>query len=172
MNLLTRKLILFIVSCGLFLIITGTLLLIIYNFYQAEYKDVRPAIVIGKILRNLASTTGAGAAKLIFSGPVLLAGGFMTLLFSLEVCIRLYKETKREADPDLDNLTNPHEVKHWMDPKIIPYGWGLFGEQDEIIVIQTGIYNDFPLYSILLLCLCFQKRKWRSPLHNENLFKT
>merc|ERR1719419_64307 len=66
-----KKLILFIVSCGLFLIITGTLLLIIYNFYQAEYKDVRPAIVIGKISRNLVSTTGAGAAKLIFSGPVL-----------------------------------------------------------------------------------------------------
>ena len=62
----------------------------------------------------------------------------MTLLCSVEVCLRLYRETKREQDPDLDNLTNPHEVKHWMDPKIIPFGWGLFGEQDEIIVIETG----------------------------------
>ena len=62
----------------------------------------------------------------------------MTLLCSVEVCLRLYRETKRETDPDLDNLTNPHEVKHWMDPKIIPFGWGLFGEQDEIIVIETG----------------------------------
>jgi hypothetical protein len=25
-----------------------------------------------------------------------------------------------------------------MDPKIIPFGWGLFVEQDEIIVIETG----------------------------------
>ena len=25
-----------------------------------------------------------------------------------------------------------------MDPKIIPFGWGLFGEQDEVIVIETG----------------------------------
>ena len=75
---------------------------------------------------------------LLVPGPVLLAGGLMTLLCSVEVCIRLYRETKRESDPDLDNLTNPHEVKHWMDPKIIPYGWGLFGEQDEIIVIETG----------------------------------
>ena len=62
----------------------------------------------------------------------------MTLLCSVEVCLRLYRETKRETDPDLDNLTNPHEVKHWMDPKIIPFGWGLFGEQDEVIVIETG----------------------------------
>ena len=44
----------------------------------------------------------------------------------------------KAGDPDLDNLTNPHEVKHWVDPKIIPFGWGLFGEQDEIIVIETG----------------------------------
>ena len=29
-------------------------------------------------------------------------------------------------DRDIDNLANPHEVKHWMDPKLIPYGWGLF----------------------------------------------
>ena len=63
----------------------------------------------------------------------------MTLLFSVEVCLRLYRETKREPDPDLDNLANPHEVKHWMDPKIIPYGWGLFGEEeDEVIVIEKG----------------------------------
>ena len=57
---------------------------------------------------------------------------------SLEVCIRLYRETKREVDPDLDNLTNPHEVKHWMDPKIIPFGWGLFWEKDEVIAVEKG----------------------------------
>ena len=33
---------------------------------------------------------------------------------------------KRMQDRDIDNLANPHEVKHWMDPKLIPYGWGLF----------------------------------------------
>ena len=26
-----------------------------------------------------------------------------------------------------------------MDPKIIPFGWGLFGEQDEVIIIETGL---------------------------------
>ena len=33
-------------------------------------------------------------------------------------------------DRDIDNLSNPHEVKHWMDPKLIPYGWGLFDGMD------------------------------------------
>ena len=26
---------------------------------------------------------------------------------------------------------NPHEVKHWMDPDIIPFGWGLYEDGDE-----------------------------------------
>ena len=58
----------------------------------------------------------------------MLAAGLMTIMCSLEICLRLYKANKRVQDPDLDNLTNPHEVKHWMDPNIIPYGWGLFNK--------------------------------------------
>ena len=63
----------------------------------------------------------------------MLAAGLMTIMCSLEICLRLYKANKRVQDPDLDNLTNPHEVKHWMDPNIIPYGWGLFnrGEHEK-----------------------------------------
>ena len=58
----------------------------------------------------------------------MLAAGIMTIMCSLEICLRLYKANKRVQDPDLDNLTNPHEVKHWMDPNIIPYGWGMFNK--------------------------------------------
>ncbi len=28
---------------------------------------------------------------------------------------------------------NPHEVKHWMDPEFIPYGWGFFVEGKGIV---------------------------------------
>ena len=62
---------------------------------------------------------------------MLLAAGLMTIMCSLEICLRLYKANKRVQDPDLDNLCNPHEVKHWMDPNIIPYGWGLFNKNDD-----------------------------------------
>ena len=55
----------------------------------------------------------------------------MTIMFSVEICVRLDRAKKRVKDPDLDNLINPHEVKHWMDPKLIPYGWGLFNEEME-----------------------------------------
>ena len=61
----------------------------------------------------------------------MLAAGLMTIMCSLEICMRLSKANKRVQDPDLDNLTNPHEVKHWMDPKIIPYGWGMFAENED-----------------------------------------
>ena len=63
---------------------------------------------------------------LLHSGPVLIGASFMTLMLSLEVCVRLYRANKREQDPELDNLTNPQEVKHWIDPRIIPFGWGIF----------------------------------------------
>ena len=56
--------------------------------------------------------------------------------------MRLYKAKKRVQDPDLDNLINPHEVKHWMDPKIIPFGWGLFAEEgDEVLVLDGAVRN-------------------------------
>ena len=50
---------------------------------------------------------------------------------SLEISLRLSKANKRVQDPDLDHLNNPHEVKNLMDPKIIPYGWGMFGDNDD-----------------------------------------
>jgi len=113
-----KKLIIFIVSVGLLLICLGSVLIALYNFHQEEYKHMRPFIVIG---------------------PVLIGGGFITLLCSVEVCVRLYKAKKRVQDPELDNLINPHEVKHWMDPKIIPFGWGLFAEDgDEVLVIDKA----------------------------------
>lgn len=62
----------------------------------------------------------------------------MCLFLSGEVCLRLYKQTKKVLDPDLDNIANPHEVKHWMDPRLIPFGWGLFDMDDEVIVIERG----------------------------------
>ena len=71
-------------------------------------------------------------------GPCLLAAGAMCLFLSGEVCLRLYKQTKKVLDPDLDNIANPHEVKHWMDPRLIPFGWGLFDIDDEVIVIEKG----------------------------------
>ena len=69
---------------------------------------------------------------------MLLAAGVMIIMCSLEICLRLYKANKRVQDPDLDNLTNPHEVKHWMDPKIIPYGWGMGGDQDNSVEQVEG----------------------------------
>ena len=53
--------------------------------------------------------------------------------------MRLYKANQRVQDPDLDNLSNPHEVKHWMDPKLIPFGWGFFNEQEEKLSVESRL---------------------------------
>ena len=79
----------------------------------------------------------------------------------LQVCFRLHRANKRVLDPDLDNLINPHEVvfpfnfelyflskvKHWMDPEIIPYGWGLFREDEEVRRPKSGLCHNLNLPS-------------------------
>merc|ERR550517_19749 len=83
----------------------GLGLLVVYSRFQHQHQYIRPLIVIG---------------------PVLIGASFFTIMFSIEICMGLSNSLKRMQDRDIDNLTNPHEVKHWMDPKLIPYGWGMF----------------------------------------------
>ena len=69
-------------------------------------------------------------------------------------------------DPDLDKIVNPHEVKnflvvmiicfsffsskcgllqkvkHWMDPQLIPYGWGLFKEEEEVRKDSSNVMKE------------------------------
>lgn len=112
-----RKLIICIVGSGTLLLGIGATLIALHCMFKEEYKAIRPFIVIG---------------------PVLIGGGVMTIVFSVEVCVRLYRANQRVRDPELDNLLNIHEVKHWMDPQIIPYGWGLFSEGEEVIVVENN----------------------------------
>ena len=93
----------------------------------------------------------------------------MTIMCSLEVCFRLYKETKREQDPDLDNLKNPHEVKHWMDPKIIPFGWGQFEEREgwgpfegtgSVITVEKGELLE-QIFTKIIHVFYFQMKYWK-----------
>ena len=72
----------------------------------------------------------------------------MMIMCSLEICIRLYKANQRVQDPDLDNLSNPHEVKHWMDPKLIPFGWGFFNEQEEKLSVDSRLVLDGDIVAV------------------------
>ena len=130
-----RKLIFFIVGMGVLLIAIGLGLLLLYKLYGEDVKEIRPVVVIGKFTNQ----NQIFHSSVLTSGPCLLAAGGMCLFLSGEVCLRLYKQTKKVLDPDLDNIANPHEVKHWMDPRLIPFGWGLFDLDDEVIVIERGL---------------------------------
>lgn len=120
-RLMDRKLIGFILSWGLVLTGLGSALIILRELYQEDFHFLRPLIIVG---------------------PVLIGGGVVCSLFSVEVIIRLYRANKRVQDPDLDNLVNPHEVKHWMDPKIIPFGWGLYREDQELLVDDEDAFKQ------------------------------
>ncbi len=49
-------------------------------------------------------------------GGVLIFFGFLLVLFSIEVCIRLNKNARRVKDPEIDKLKNLHHIKHWVEP--------------------------------------------------------
>ena len=134
-----KKLVFFIVGMGFAFIVVGLFLLLLYKLYHEDIKEVKPVIVIG---------------------PCMLAAGAMCLFLSGEVCLRLYKKTKKVLDPDLDNIANPHEVKHWMDPKLIPFGWGLFEVDDEIIVIEKGTLSS-DLFTMLNTLNLQTLMQWR-----------
>jgi len=115
-RLMDRKLIICIMGSSLLLLGLGTALLVSQHLLREDLPGIRPFVVIG---------------------PVLIGGGLMTALFSVEVCHRLHKANLRLLDPEVDTLVNPHEIKHWVDPRLIPYGWGLFSEDEEVIVIEA-----------------------------------
>ena len=52
----------------------------------------------------------------VIIGPVLICSGLAIMLFAIEVLMRLVKNARRVKDPELDNITNLHHVKHWVDP--------------------------------------------------------
>jgi len=106
-----RKLIICIVFSGLAFLLLGVAALGVFLSFSEEV-DLKPLVIIG---------------------PILIGCGFITILCSIEVCVRLFVSKRRTADPELDNLVNPHEVKHWMNPELIPYGWGFFAEGKGIV---------------------------------------
>ena len=61
-RLMDAKLIIFIVMSGLMLVGIGSGLLVVYIFYQEEFKHIRPVIVIGPVL------IGGGVVTILCSG--------------------------------------------------------------------------------------------------------
>jgi len=115
-----KKLIVCIIFTGAILCAMGGLCLGLGLSYEND-KNIEPLIIIG---------------------PVLLVGGIIVWLCSIEVCVRLYVFSRRAGDPELDSLVSPHDVKHWMDPNLIPFGWGLFEEGDQVLTVEKVSHNQ------------------------------
>ena len=42
--------------------------------------------------------------------------GLMFVGFSIEACIQLKQNLSRVQDPEIDDITNLHHIKHWIEP--------------------------------------------------------
>ncbi|XP_059091802.1 uncharacterized protein LOC131887255 isoform X2 [Tigriopus californicus] len=82
-------------------------------------------------------------SPLLFLGIGIIIFGVVLMLCSIEICSRLIKNIKRVQDPEIDRAKNLHHVKHWIDPALIPYGWGQEDDyQDVSDVVEANLYGD------------------------------
>ena len=70
-----------------------------------------------------------------------------TFDFLFQICTRLYHNTKRVKDPDMDNVINPHEVGRIFIDKdkklVVPNaGEALDGPRDNTIWVRVDIEDD------------------------------
>ena len=56
----------------------------------------------------------------------------------MEICIRLRKQVKRVMDPSLLKTSNFHEVKHWIEPELVTFGWGQYDFQEEAQLLDQN----------------------------------
>ena len=68
---------------------------------------------------------------LIIVGPIMIISGISFLLCSLELVMRLSRQIKRVMDTSLLKTSNLHEVKHWIEPELISFGWGQYDFEEE-----------------------------------------
>ena len=75
----------------------------------------------------------------------------------------------------MDNLKNPHEVNNWMDPKLIPFGWGQFeesegwgivGERESVITVEKGELVD-QIFVKINHVHYFQMKYWKYKEMNQ-----
>lgn len=68
---------------------------------------------------------------LIIVGPIMIISGLSFLLCSLELVMRLSRQIRRVMDTSLLKTDNLHEVKHWVEPELINFGWGQYDFEEE-----------------------------------------
>ncbi|XP_040574664.1 uncharacterized protein [Lepeophtheirus salmonis] len=108
-RIVDRKLIILLNVMGFFILIMGLVVFALFFILKEDYKRTKIFLVLG---------------------PVLAVIGFVVMMFSIEVCVRLIRSIKREKDPEIDEIENVHHIKHWVHPELIPFGWG---HRDSII---------------------------------------
>lgn len=73
-------------------------------------------------------------------GITLLVFGVFFILVFLDICCRLASNLKRVQDPEVDKVDNLHLIKHWMEPELIPFGWG--HQEDPESVHNSGNHGN------------------------------
>lgn len=104
-RIIAKRIICFGIGIAAILLMMGIALLTIYFLYNNDdgFWFVNSFMILGIMVVICAIMFGA---------------------FTIETCISLKRAMARVQDKEIDKISNLHLVKHWIEPDLIPYGWG------------------------------------------------
>ena len=110
-----RQIIKCTVALGILLIALGVGLFVLFLFFREGKK-------LGIFLCSVFTLNLISDPNYWFVNPFSVIGititvcGLMFVGFSIEACIQLKQNLSRVQDPEIDDITNLHHIKHWIEP--------------------------------------------------------
>lgn len=132
-RIIAKRIICFGITTCLTFLGLGIALIVIYCLFQKdkEFWFVDSFLILGIMVVICAIMFGA---------------------FTIETCISLRRAIARVQDKEIDKISNLHLVKHWIEPDLIPYGWGhdndgMNNHEPGVPLLDQAILKDDNVYA-------------------------
>ena len=123
-----KHMIAFLVIIGILIVGAGIASIVLWEMFRSRsLTENREKILTSTYFRLDYKFVGL----LIIVGPIMIISGISFLLCSLELVMRLSRQIRRVMDTSLLKTSNLHEVKHWIEPELISFGWGQYDFEEE-----------------------------------------
>ena len=121
-----KHMIAFLVIIGILIVGAGIASIVLWEMFRLKSNNQRKIITLTYFRLD-----HKFVGLLIIVGPIMIISGISFLLCSLELVMRLSRQIRRVMDTSLLKTSNLHEVKHWIEPELISFGWGQYDFEEE-----------------------------------------
>ena len=122
-----KHMIAFLVIIGVLIVGAGIASIVLWEIFRSTSLTNKRSYLKSTCFRLDHKLVGL----LIIVGPIMIISGISFILCSLELVMRLSRQIRRVMDTSLLKTSNLHEVKHWIEPELISFGWGQYDFEEE-----------------------------------------